>query len=162
MPSETIRPARARAAVRLTRAAWPAACAWVCVEIGRPQAGRRDVRVDLGRGQALVTEQLLDDAQVGAPIEQVRCERVAERVRRHALGQAGATAQEVEPVAQPADAERLAAVVQEQLGRRWVIGAPPRAAPPERAAGGRPPGRPSIAARAGRPSSPIRSLRPLP
>ncbi len=36
--------------------------------------------VDLGRGQALVAEKLLDDPQVGAAIEQVGREAVAEGV----------------------------------------------------------------------------------
>src|SRR5687768_4948594 len=40
----------------------------------------RQVRVDLGRAEALVPEQLLHAAQVGAVVEQVRREAVAERV----------------------------------------------------------------------------------
>ena len=56
--------------------------------VGGPEAGRRDVRVDLGRGQARVAQQLLDDPQVGAAVEQVRGERVAQgvRVRRPPAG----------------------------------------------------------------------------
>ena len=74
--------------------------------VGGPEAGRRDVRVDLRRREALVAEQLLDDAQVRAAVEQVRRERVAERVGRDAVRQAGPAAEQVEPVAQAADAER--------------------------------------------------------
>ena len=45
------------------------------------QAARRDVRVDLRRRQVGVAEELLDDPQVGAAVEEVRGERVAQRVR---------------------------------------------------------------------------------
>ena len=54
----------------------------------RPQAGRRHVRVDLRGGEALVAEQLLDDAQVRAALQEVRREAVAEGVRRDPDGQA--------------------------------------------------------------------------
>ena len=105
-----------------------------------------------------MAEQLLDDPQVGAAVEQVRREGVAERVRRHAVGQAGPAAQEVEPVAQAADAERRAAVVQEDLGGLVLAGRAQRPGGPA----GRPRDRRSSDLRAGRPSSPTRSLRPLP
>ena len=42
--------------------------------IGGPQARRRDVGVDLRRREALVPEQLLDDAEIGAALEEVRGE----------------------------------------------------------------------------------------
>ena len=64
-----------------------------------------------------MAEQLLDDAQVGAAVEQMGRERVAQRVRRDAGRQPGRPAQPIEPVAQPADAERATRVVQEDLGR---------------------------------------------
>ena len=90
----------------------------VRLPIGRPEPRRRHVGVDLRRREALVTEQLLDDAQVRAAVEQVRRERVAQGVGRDAVRQARAPAQPVQPVAQAADAERLAVVVEEDLGRR--------------------------------------------
>ena len=46
------------------------------------QALARDVRVDRGGRDVGVAEQQLHDAQVGAVIEQVRRERVAQHVRR--------------------------------------------------------------------------------
>ena len=119
---ETMRPARASARVVVTwrdrrsdgpRPRGPR----MGVAVGRAEPGRRDVRVDLRRREALVAEQLLDDAQVGAAVEQVGRERVAERVRRDAVRQPGPATEQVEAVAQPADAERAAAVVQEDLGR---------------------------------------------
>ncbi len=55
------------------------------VRVGAAQPLGRDVRVDLGGAQALVAEQLLDDAQVGAALEEMACELVTERVRRRAL-----------------------------------------------------------------------------
>ena len=78
------------------------------------------MRIDLGRGQALVAEQLLHDAQVGAALQEMGRERVAEGVRRDAGRQARPPAQKIEPVAEAADAERRAAMVQEDLawGRR--------------------------------------------
>jgi hypothetical protein len=48
--------------------------------VRRPQSGGRDVRVHLGGAQAGVAQQLLDHAQVGATIEEMARERVAERV----------------------------------------------------------------------------------
>ena len=71
-----------------------------------------------------MAEQLLDDPQVRAAVEQVRRERVAERMRRDADRQAGPGAQPVEPVAQAADPERFAVVVQEDLGRRRPVAGP--------------------------------------
>ena len=116
------------------------------------------MRVDLGRGQVRVAEQLLDDAQVGAAVEQVGGERVAQGVRRDAHRQAGAVA----------EADRGGSAGRERRAARpWFrktsIGR--RVMPPARRS--RRTGRPSSryapsAARAGRPSSPIRSLRPLP
>ena len=41
-----------------------------------------DVSINLGGGQRNVTEQLLDGAQIGAAFEQMRGERVPQRVRR--------------------------------------------------------------------------------
>ena len=128
--------------------------------IGGLQAARRDVGVDLGRGQVLVAEQLLDDPQVGAAVEQVGRERMAQRVRRDADRQAGARAQAVEAVAQAADAERPrrgGSGRSRPAAVRLVRRAGARAGP-----AGRPRDRRRSAARAGRPSSPIRSLRPLP
>ena len=57
---------------------------------GRPPGGAgRDVRVDLRRREALVAEQLLDDPQVRAAVEQMGRERVPQRVRRDAVREAG-------------------------------------------------------------------------
>ena len=44
-----------------------------------------DVRVALRRAEARVAEQLLDDAQVGAALQQVRREGVPQRVRTDAI-----------------------------------------------------------------------------
>src|SRR5204862_1337543 len=48
--------------------------------VGRLEAAPRDVRVDLGGGEVLVAEQLLDRPQIGAAVEEVAREAVAERV----------------------------------------------------------------------------------
>ena len=50
----------------------------------------RDVGVDLGGGEAGVAEEFLDGAQVGAGLEQVGGEGVAERVGADAMLGAGA------------------------------------------------------------------------
>ena len=80
---ETMRPARARPAVR-GHGAGVATRPRVRLPIGGLEPAGRDVGVDLGRREVLVAEQLLDDAQVRAAVEQVRRERVAQRVRRDA------------------------------------------------------------------------------
>ena len=49
------------------------------IDVPDPLPGQ--MRVQLGRGDTRMSEQLLDDAQVGAALEQMRRERVAERVR---------------------------------------------------------------------------------
>ena len=54
------------------------------VRLAPPAVG--DVRVELGRAEVGVAEHLLDAAQVGAALEQVRRERVAEQVRVDASG----------------------------------------------------------------------------
>jgi hypothetical protein len=54
------------------------------------------VRVDLRGGEVLVAEELLDDPQVGTAVEEMGRERMPQRVRRDALGQAGGPAQPVE------------------------------------------------------------------
>jgi hypothetical protein len=43
----------------------------VRLAVDRLETARRDVRIDLRRRQALVTEELLDDPQVRAAVEQV-------------------------------------------------------------------------------------------
>ena len=45
------------------------------------QLGHVDVRVALGRAEAYVPQQFLDRAQIGPASQQVRGERVAQRVR---------------------------------------------------------------------------------
>ena len=53
------------------------------------QPGIEDVRVDLRRRQVRVTEHHLDGAQVGAALEQVRRERMAQDVRAQRRGRPG-------------------------------------------------------------------------
>src|SRR5271170_3945844 len=81
------------------------------------QSRLRDVGVDLGRRQALVTEQLLDDTKVGATLEEMRGVRVAKGVGmdvtpRHAV---------VEDSANIARSEAVAAPVVEEGQRRRVV-----------------------------------------
>ena len=90
----------------------------MCLTVCAAQTRRRDVRVDLRRAQAGVAEQLLDDAQVGAALEQMAGERVSQRVWRRSGRQACGAHQPIEPVADAAHAERRAARVEEERRRR--------------------------------------------
>jgi hypothetical protein len=63
-----------------------------------------DVAVSLGRGQRAVAEKLLDHAQVGAPLEQVRRERVPEPVR---VGEEAPERARVEPPASRREEQRV-------------------------------------------------------
>ena len=58
--------------------------------VNRAQVVAIDMCVDLRRGEIGVAEHLLHGAQVRAAFEQMRRERVAQRVRRHPLGEPGA------------------------------------------------------------------------
>ena len=60
--------------------------------VDRAQPRLEHVRVDLRRRQIGVAEHHLDGAQVGAALEQVRRERVAQHVRAERARQAGARA----------------------------------------------------------------------
>ena len=62
-------------------------------------------------------EQLLDDAEVRAAFEQMRRERVTERVGRDPERQSGELTQPVEAIAKAANPEWIAAVVQEDRRR---------------------------------------------
>ena len=49
--------------------------------VNGPDPCRADVRVDLGRDETFVAQQLLDAADVSTGIQQVSCETVAQGVR---------------------------------------------------------------------------------
>ena len=55
-----------------------------------PQPAVSDVSIDFGSADVGVTEQFLDDAQIGSMLQQMRREAVPEHVRRHIPGNAGA------------------------------------------------------------------------
>ena len=54
------------------------------------KAVARHMRIDLGRADAGVAQQLLDNAQVGAVLQQMRREAVPQHMRRDVAGDAGA------------------------------------------------------------------------
>src|SRR5256885_16685249 len=89
--------------------------------IRRAEAGRRHVRIDLGRREALVAEQLLDDAQVRAALEEVRRERVAEGGWRDAGGGAPPPPGENEARAEAAPAARPPPAGQGELPPGGVV-----------------------------------------
>ena len=78
-------------------------CAWVGAVVDRGQLGGGELGVALGGGEALVAEQLLNGAQIGAFFEQVGAEGVAQSVRVNVGGQA---AQDGDALDDAADAAR--------------------------------------------------------
>ncbi len=64
-----------------------------------------------------MTEELLDHAEVGASIKQVRCERVAQRMWRNPDREAGETVQAIDAETKAPDADRLASLIEEDLDR---------------------------------------------
>ena len=76
-----------------------------------------DVRVQLGRREACVAEHLLDAAQVGAALEEMCCERVAEEMRMNATRlEAGAVGELPQDQEGAGTSECPAARVEEQVG----------------------------------------------
>ena len=87
------------------------------VEVGLAPAAVGDVRVELGRAEVGVAEHLLDAAQVGAALEQVRRERVAQQVGVDAPGSSPAAAASRRRIRNAPERVSGAALrVQEQLG----------------------------------------------
>src|SRR5690242_3777132 len=92
---------------------------------------RADLRVDLGRRDVRVAEELLHLAQAGAGAEHMRREAVAQSVRRHAPGKAGIAGVALEdepealagqPLAAPVDEERrFLALADEARSRRLRV-----------------------------------------
>ena len=120
--------------------------------VDAPQPAAVDVAVDLRRRERAVAEQLLDHAQVGAALEQVGGEGVAQavRVRAHAAERAG-----VEPAAAGGEEERVLGAARE-LRAAFAEVAARAGTPPLRRAAPSAPCRP-CRARAG---APARSRRP--
>src|SRR5207248_1103577 len=74
-----------------------------------------DRGVDLGRRNARVPEHLLDGAQIGATGEQMRCERVSQRMWLHFLGDPGTFGVVLDDQPQTHTRERTAALVEKEL-----------------------------------------------
>ena len=64
-------------------------CPGMGFAVGFAESGRADVGVDLRGHQAFVAEQFLHAADVGAAVEEMRGEAVAQRMRRGAGVEAG-------------------------------------------------------------------------
>src|SRR5436190_1838062 len=80
----------------------------------RPQVLAIDVRVDLRRGDVGVTEHFLYGTKVRPSLQQVRGERMPQRVRRHVLLDPGPLHVLLEDLPCAHAGERLAASVHEQ------------------------------------------------
>src|SRR4249919_1962341 len=78
------------------------------------QAGRIDASVDLRGRDRGVAEQLLDRAQVGAALEQVRGEAVSQGVRGDATGERGLADPEAETAGDVGAGEAAAALGEEK------------------------------------------------
>jgi hypothetical protein len=72
------------------------------------------VGVHLRRAKALVSEQLLDHAKICTAVEEVRGERVAQRMRVKRLRKASRTCNVVKSCASTALAERSTVAIQEE------------------------------------------------
>ena len=84
---------------------------------------RRQVRVNLRRAQALVAQQFLHAAEVGAVVQQMRGEAVPQRVRADSRVQAGRQKIFVELAADGAGGERIAVLVQKHAMRLRTLAA---------------------------------------
>src|SRR6266480_238259 len=67
----------------------PAARSWMCCVVHLAEVLFRHERVDLRRGDACMTQELLDHPYVGSPLEEMRRERVSQVVGRHATPDPG-------------------------------------------------------------------------
>src|SRR3954451_24885453 len=86
----------------------------VRVEVDVLQPVGRQVRVELRGGDVGVAEHLLEAAQVAAPGEQMGGKAVAQRMRAHALGEAGARGVALDDLVGALAGEAGAALVDEQ------------------------------------------------
>ena len=87
------------------------------LEVHIAAAPIRDVGVALRGPEIRVTEHLLDGAQVGATLEEMRCERVPEQVRVHATRlEARAIGELAQDEKRAGARERTTARVEEELG----------------------------------------------
>ena len=104
----------------------------MCAFIRGQQAGRADVRVDLRRGQAFVSQQFLHATDVGTVIQQVGGEAVAKRVGRGATIEAAGAEMLFEHPRNAAGRQPAAKFVDEDRGLGPLLFArrkPPHAEP---------------------------------
>ena len=113
----------------------PAACPRVRALEGGTQGAVAEMGVDLGRRHRRVAEQLLHDAQVGAALEQVRREGVAQDVRRHGLLDADSSRVPAHDPEHALAGDAAAARVEQECGR-FLLLAEERPAAGEVATGG--------------------------
>src|SRR5688500_12523857 len=98
------------------------------LEIDLAAAAIGDVRIALRRPEICVPEHLLDASKVGSTLEEMRCKRVAEQVRMHALGlETGFLGEPAQDHERACARQRPAARVEEELGAV----APVEVRPPE-------------------------------
>src|SRR5437773_5987320 len=76
-----------------------------------------DVRVDLRGGDVRVSQHHLHAAQIGAPLQKVRCERVAQHVGAELATDADGAPVGFEDLPEALAAHGLAAVVEKERGR---------------------------------------------
>src|SRR5687767_7473935 len=88
--------------------------AGMILPVNGPEILPIDVRVELSRRDVGVAQHLLDGAQIGAPLQQVRGERMPQRMRRYVLRDAGPLDVLAKDLPRTHAGERLAARVQKQ------------------------------------------------
>lgn len=93
----------------------------MCLSIRGLQSPGRHVRVDLGGREVRVAKELLHNAEVGAAVEQMRCERVPQGVRRDAHRQPGQAPKAIESVPQPSYPQRRSRAVQEDCDEMRIV-----------------------------------------
>ena len=86
--------------------------------VDAPKAARVDVAVDLRRRERRVPEQLLDDAEVGAALEEVRRERVPQAVR---VAEEAAHGARVEPASADREEEGVVRAARERRAARLQV-----------------------------------------
>src|SRR5918999_3749852 len=96
----------------------------VRLEVHVLQALARQVRVELGRRDVRVSEHLLHGAQVAAAREQMRRERVPERVRAHAVREPGGLRVAAHDLVEALPRELAAAEVDEEVRLRDALDEP--------------------------------------
>src|SRR5215210_2096330 len=98
---------------------WPPSGPRVGAGVDRSDPLPRQVRVELGRGDTRMTEQLLNDPQIRPALEQMRRERVTQCVRADPVTKPGAPSGDLHRCPRLLPGESTPAVPDEQRTAAW-------------------------------------------